>query len=208
MADDPSQIDPMELIQRYASGELGEGDRAWVDEALARGVEPYASEWAAVRPSVEALVARVDALAPEAGVWATLEARLGTRVDSPSFASLEEDAASDPVAHDAARMVILRGGEMDWRESGVPGVRLRNLFADREHNRLTLLIKMDPGAVFPDHGHPGVEECMVLEGDLSIAGTVLRGGDYLRTPAGATHGEPRTEGGCLLLVTTPMDAAA
>ena len=103
-------------------------------------------------------------------------------------------------------MVILRGAEIDWQATDAPGVWSRNLFVDQESNRLTVLIRMDAGAHYPNHDHPSVEECMVIDGDLHIAGTVLQKFDYLRTPKGGDHGEPWTENGCMLLVTIALAA--
>jgi anti-sigma factor ChrR (cupin superfamily) len=66
----------------------------------------------------------------------------------------------------------------------------------------TFLLRLDPGAVIPQHLHHGAEECYVLEGELRTWDTVLRAGDFLRSPPGSDHAASRSEGGCLLLLTT------
>lgn len=206
MSTRPQNMDAAEFAQRYALGELDEADRARFEERLSEGDAELLAEWNALRPGVEAMLREVTAVAPSSAVFEQIRARMGDLRESPAFAAIDE--SNDPVASDTENLIIRRADAEDWTDSEVPGVQMRNLFVDRETGRLTILIRMAAGAVYPDHEHPGAEECLVLEGDLSIAGTVLRAGDYLRTPAGGVHGEPRTTGGCLLLVTTPFDAAA
>ena len=63
-----------------------------------------------------------------------------------------------------------------------------------------MLVRVAPGTVYPPHEHTGAEECYVIEGDLRVEGRVLRAGDYQYAPAGSSHAEQTTEGGCLLLI--------
>jgi hypothetical protein len=109
--------------------------------------------------------------------------------------------APDAFADDAGCMVALRSCSMGWKDTPVPGVKERRLFVDKERKRMSLLLKLEPGVVFPDHDHPDVEECLVLDGDLMLGGVTLHKHDYMRIPKGGRHGSPRTINGCLLLVT-------
>jgi quercetin dioxygenase-like cupin family protein len=61
-------------------------------------------------------------------------------------------------------------------------------------------MRMQPGAVTIAHDHVGMEEFLILEGDLIDSdGTVLGPGDFVSYEAG-THHNSRTESGCLIAV--------
>jgi anti-sigma factor ChrR (cupin superfamily) len=62
------------------------------------------------------------------------------------------------------------------------------------------LMRMEPGAVTIAHEHPGMEEFLVLEGDLVDSdGSTFRSGDFVSYQPGTEHNS-WTEGGCLLAV--------
>jgi anti-sigma factor ChrR (cupin superfamily) len=62
------------------------------------------------------------------------------------------------------------------------------------------LMRMEPGAVTIAHEHPGMEEFLVLEGDLVDSdGSAFRAGDFVSYQPGTRHNSS-TEGGCLLAV--------
>jgi anti-sigma factor ChrR (cupin superfamily) len=61
-------------------------------------------------------------------------------------------------------------------------------------------MRMQPGAVTISHEHAGMEEFLILEGDLiDDDGTVFGPGDFVSYEPGTTHNS-RTEGGCLIAV--------
>ena len=89
----------------------------------------------------------------------------------------------------------------EWMESGVPGIRMRILAVDKARSLVTLVIRADPGAVYPSHRHSGAEECYVISGSVVIDGRVLRPGDFHHADADSDHGEiTTTEGAEVLLV--------
>ena len=62
------------------------------------------------------------------------------------------------------------------------------------------LMRMQPGAVTIEHVHEGVEDYMILEGELIESdGTVLKAGDFVSYAPGTRHNS-RTETGCLIVV--------
>lgn len=95
--------------------------------------------------------------------------------------------------------LYVRNDEGEWVEI-TNGVKIKNLYRNPERNYATLLIKMDPGATFPDHVHTDSEECYVIEGDLRMGGRVFGKGDYIRAEAHSTHESISTENGCFLLI--------
>jgi anti-sigma factor ChrR (cupin superfamily) len=71
---------------------------------------------------------------------------------------------------------------------------------DRETGQGCYLMRMQPGAVTIAHEHQGMEEFLVLEGDLVDSdGTVFGPGDFISYEAGTNHNS-WTGGGCLLAV--------
>ncbi len=71
---------------------------------------------------------------------------------------------------------------------------------DDETGQGTYLMRMEPGAVTIAHDHAGMEEFLVLEGDLVDSdGTTFGPGDFVSYEAG-THHNSWTEGGCLIAV--------
>ncbi len=189
--------DPDEAAALYAVGALSQAETEAFELRLRDRSPAWCEAWARVC-GVAGALSDVEEITPSEGVRSSLRGRMGRRLSAPSFA---ETSGQNPLADAADAMVLLRAGEMDWQPSGVDGVSIQRLFVDPDSRRMTLLIRMDAGASYPDHDHPSVEECLVLDGDLEIAGTVLGRLDYLRTPRGGAHGEPRTRSGCVLLVT-------
>jgi anti-sigma factor ChrR (cupin superfamily) len=71
---------------------------------------------------------------------------------------------------------------------------------DRETGQGCYLMRMEPGAVTLAHEHEGMEEFLILEGDLADSdGSVFGAGDFVSYRAGTQHNS-WTETGCLLAV--------
>ena len=88
-----------------------------------------------------------------------------------------------------------------WYETGVPGIRARVLAVDKVRSLVTLVVRADPGAVYPPHTHHGPEECYVISGSVIVDGRVLRAGDFHHADENSEHGEiATTEGAEVLFV--------
>lgn len=81
----------------------------------------------------------------------------------------------------------------------VPGARWKPLYV-LPGGPQTFLMELPAGCEFPDHPHHGVEECLLISGDLINDGVRLGPGDYVRARAGTHHHGLRTEGGCVCLI--------
>jgi anti-sigma factor ChrR (cupin superfamily) len=93
------------------------------------------------------------------------------------------------------------GAANDWFETGLPGIRAKVLAVDKVRSLATLLIRAEPGAVYPTHKHHGPEECFVVTGSIVIDGHILRAGDFHHADEDSEHGEiTTTEGAEVLLV--------
>ena len=91
----------------------------------------------------------------------------------------EDRSARAPAEATAgAGFLIVRAGEGAWRPTADAGVRIKLLFVDRERATVTTLVRMEPGARIPAHRHLGLEQCLVLEGDLRSGGIEMSAGDF------------------------------
>jgi len=109
-----------------------------------------------------------------------------------------------PTVLDAAGMAgrrIVDCNTIAWQPSPAPGVWRKRLWhvGPAEAGRVTSVVRFDPGAGFPSHGHPDGEEIFVLAGTFSDADGEYPAGSYVLNPDGSTHA-PWSAGGCTILV--------
>ena len=94
----------------------------------------------------------------------------------------------------------------EWVQTPIPGVRMKILAIDRAHDRVTMLLRGEPGATYPAHRHTGPEECYVISGSLVVEGQRLRAGDFHHAEGESDHGELYTDEGVeVMLVATASD---
>lgn len=93
-----------------------------------------------------------------------------------------------------------------WLRPPVPGVRLKELSVDVERGMAFLMVEIAPGRRFPDHVHRGAEFGLVLTGDVTSGGRLLRAGDYYHTAAGSAHTEIVSPNGCTALLAVNAEA--
>ena len=84
----------------------------------------------------------------------------------------------------------------------VYGLLLR-ILSDRARGTATTLVRMEPGSRIRPHRHLGVEQCLVLEGDVRSGTIGMRAGDFNCSPPGSVHEELVSDGGALLLLVSP-----
>lgn len=101
---------------------------------------------------------------------------------------------------------LVRSPDVPWEpldEPGIRGVSVKVLRFDEATSRApTILVKLDPGARYPAHTHPGGEEIFVLEGDIRLGKDHLRAGDRLKTAPNNVH-SVLSEGGRVALAVVP-----
>ena len=93
--------------------------------------------------------------------------------------------------------VTVRGGDGDWQEIAPRVYRKLLIRDDRLH---ACLYRMEAGSAFPAHEHPSDEECVCLEGEVSLGGIAIKAGDFHLAPQGLPHGEITTQTGCVLYI--------
>lgn len=137
----------------------------------------------------EALLEATSPLDPGADRTARMRERLLRRVQA--------DSESDD-----RDLVTVQGAVDDWIEAA-PGNLVKILRSDAES--MSMLVRLEPGATFPSHSHPADEETYVIEGETWFGDVHLVAGDYHLAPKGTTHGEVRTETGCVLFIRKAAD---
>jgi len=93
--------------------------------------------------------------------------------------------AHDNLATLDARYVNI--AEMEWAPSPFEGIQTKILYSDPDTGLSTILFKMAPGAVVPDHVHTAIEQTYMLEGSLEDDQGACTPGNYVWRPAGNRH---------------------
>jgi hypothetical protein len=95
--------------------------------------------------------------------------------------------------------------EPEW-EQVAPGIECKLLATDMEWHRVSMLVRLAPGASYPAHKHAGVEELHLLDGELWIDERKLVPGDYNHGAPGASDERVWSETGCTcVLITSTKD---
>jgi anti-sigma factor ChrR (cupin superfamily) len=142
-------------------------------------------ELASLRPVVDRFVSwPTDVLRPTT----PLQARLALRI--------AEETGKQPVPPPPQRW-----SEPEW-EQVAPGIECKLLATDAERHRVSMLVRLAPGASYPAHTHAGVEELHLLAGELWIDEKKLVPGDYNYGAPGAGDERVWSETGCTCILDT------
>ena len=145
------------------------------------------------KPQAEPPVLDETMIARLAGAIAPVELSLSDR-ESMHTRILGRVAAEPP-----ARTYTVRANEGVWIPAG-PGVELKVLRMDREHNSQTVLFRMQPGSQIVPHRHNQEEECLVLEGEILVGDHRVGAGDMHIALPGAKHPPILAPRGALLCI--------
>jgi len=138
-----------------------------------------------LRPVVDAFVGwPTDVLRPSASLWD----RLARRIAAESGQAPAVPAPERPA-------------EPDW-EDAAPGISCKLLATDTARDRVSMLVRLAPGADYPPHSHAGVEELYLLDGELMIDDKKLYPGDYNRAEPGTADRRVWSETGCTCVLLT------
>jgi mannose-6-phosphate isomerase-like protein (cupin superfamily) len=66
------------------------------------------------------------------------------------------------------------------------------------------LLRLEPGARAPAHAHPAEEECLVIEGEITMGPVVLRAGDFHLAHPGSRHEALESAEGALVFIRYAM----
>lgn len=179
--------DQLDLVCAYALGAVPAGERPGIEAHVAVCAD-CRRELGSLRSVTDAFVAwPADVLRPSP----SLRERLARRIAA--------ETGREP-AVPAARWM-----EPEW-EDVAPGISCKVLATDLENDRVTMLVRLDPGIEYPPHSHAGVEELHLLDGELWIDAKKLYPGDYNRAEPGTSDRRVWSETGCTcVLITSPRD---
>ena len=93
--------------------------------------------------------------------------------------------------------------DLEWKATKFDGIEMKALFVDSATGMATVMLKMAPGAILPDHEHVGVEQTYVLEGYLEDMdgpekGLIVGPGEYIMRPSGSRHAAWTPKGSILM----------
>jgi quercetin dioxygenase-like cupin family protein len=113
------------------------------------------------------------------------------------------------IAEETGKKPVLPAGQQ-WSEPGweqvAPGIECKLLATDTARDRVSMLVRLAPGARYPAHIHAGVEELHLLDGELWIDERKLNPGDYNYGAPGASDALVWSETGCTcVLITSTKD---
>ena len=185
---DEDRCGQSEVTSAYAAQALPASDAA-IAEAHIAACPHCQRELEALRPVVDRFVSwPTDVLRPPT----SLQARLAQRIAA--------ETGKEPVPPPAPQW-----REPDW-EQVAPGIECKLLATDSERHRISMLVRLAPGARYPAHTHAGVEELHLLDGELWIDERKLLPGDYNYGPPGANDERVWSETGCTcVLITSTKD---
>lgn len=98
----------------------------------------------------------------------------------------------------------VRGAEGEWK-TVIPGIEVKTLLYDAGGGMVSFLLRAQPGAQLPAHGHRAYEECLVLEGEFTMGDHVLRAGDFQAGHPGEQHPVATTRTGTLVYLRGSVD---
>ena len=181
---DTHDRDHRELVFLYALQALPSSEFP-LAEAHISACADCQQEMETLRPVIGAFVSwPTDVLRPSASLWERLARRIGA------------ETGQGPV------VPALPGrAEPEWEEAA-PGISCKLLATDTERDRVSMLVRLAPGAAYPPHRHGGVEELYLLDGELMIDDKKLYPGDYNRAEAGSADQHVWSETGCTCVLLT------
>jgi anti-sigma factor ChrR (cupin superfamily) len=118
----------------------------------------------------------------------SLQERLALRI--------AKDTGKEPVMPPASRW-----REPNW-EQVASGIECKLLATDAEKHRVSMLVRLAPGANYPPHTHAGIEELYLLDGELWIDERKLFPGGYNYCAPGTVDVRVWSETGCTCVLLT------
>jgi hypothetical protein len=187
MSPNPNGCERAEIASAYALQSLPTSAVARAEAHIASCPECQ-RELESLRPVVNRFVSwPTDVLRPTT----SLQGRLALRI--------AEETGKRPV------LAPRQWSEPEWEQVAL-GIECKLLATDTERHRVSMLVRLAPGASYPAHTHAGAEELHLLDGELWIDGRKLVPGDYNYGAPGAGDERVWSETGCTcVLVTSTKD---
>jgi anti-sigma factor ChrR (cupin superfamily) len=177
-----------ELVCAYAAQALAASEAAAAEAHIA-SCPDCQRELESLRPVVDRFVS-----------WPTDILRPATSLHDRLALRIAGENGKRPVLPPAQQW-----SEPEW-EQVAAGIECNLLATDTERHRVSMLVRLAPGASYPAHRHAGVEELHLLDGELWIDERKLFPGEYNYGAPGANDECVWSETGCTcVLVTSTKD---
>jgi anti-sigma factor ChrR (cupin superfamily) len=177
------ESDHREAVCLYALQALPAAEVAGVEAQIA-ACPQCREEVETLRPVVDSFVSwPTDVLRPSTPLWDRLATRIAEVTGQP--ATPAPPRPPDP----------------EWEDAG-SGISFKLLATDAETDRVSMLVRLAPGADYPPHTHAGVEEVYMLQGVLIVDDKELHPGDYLRSEPGTSDHRVWSKTGCACVLLT------
>jgi quercetin dioxygenase-like cupin family protein len=175
----------LDLVFLYTLQALPAGERPGV-EAQISACPSCRRELETLRPVVDSFVFwENNVLRPSRSLWGRLAQRIAKETGTPKAAAAPSVLPPQP----------------QWEEAA-PGIHVKILAKDVEQNRVSMLVRLEPGTEYPPHRHDGVEELHLLHGELMIDDKKLYPGEYIRAEADSVDHRVWSETGCTCVLLT------
>ncbi len=185
-----------ELAALNALGAL-DGEDLVEFKRLVPNVTPEAQKDVALYEQVVTLIASVSVSLKTPRP--TVKDRLMKRIHESFVADLSKEGPG-PLGAARQGFGFIYSNEGAWMKQPVEGVFVKQLSIDEKNRYATILMRVAPGTIYPEHNHTGPEECYVLQGSIRVAGHTLRVGDFHHADPDTHHGEIVSDEGALLLL--------
>ena len=184
----PSRCDQAELTCAYALQALPESDVPALERHIAACADCQ-RELESLRSIVAGFVSRSsDVLRPARSLQQRLAHRIAAETGGP------------PVSPPACEW-----REPEWEQVAL-GIECKLLATDVPRHRVSMLVRLAPGASYPAHTHAEAEELHLLDGELWIDERKLCPGDYNYAAPGTHDKCVWSETGCTcVLITSTRD---
>lgn len=183
----PNHCDWAQLVGAYGLWTLPTSEVSAVEAHIA-SCPDCRRELELLRPVIDRFVSwPTDVLRPTT----SLQDRLARR--------LAEETGKQPVRPPAQPWP-----EPEW-EQVAPGIECKLLATDTERDRVSMLVRLAPGASYPGHTHAGTEELHLLDGELWIDERKLFPGDYSYGAPGKGDDRVWSETGCTCFLVTSTE---
>jgi anti-sigma factor ChrR (cupin superfamily) len=173
---------------------------AYAAQALAASEIPAAEAHIASCPDCRRELESLRPVLDRFVCWPTDVLRPTTSLQRRLALRIAEQIGQQPALPTAQQWI-----EPNW-EQVAPGIECKLLATDAERHRVSLLVRLAPGASYPAHTHASTEELHLLDGELWIDERKLVPGDYNYGAPGAGDERVWSETGCTcVLITSTQD---
>ena len=173
---------------------------AYTLQALPTSEVPAMEAHIATCPECQREVENLRVVVNQFVSWPTDVLRPTTSLQSRLARRIAEETGTPPVLPTGSQW-----SEPKW-EQVAPGIECKLLATDTERHRVSMLVRLAPGASYPGHTHAGVEELHLLHGELWIDERKLVPADYYDAAPGTSDERVWSETGCTcVLITSTTD---